>query len=150
MMDIDHFTNPSFLIFLWYISITVFIYFSFSRAAFIYSSIFVIFWALLLKSTTSSWLFTISVYCFASWISSLNLSQFYLIRFIYPLKPWIVESSPSTLDLRLILIFSTKTSFSRVCVKIWTIVVVFFFSLCKSSFLSSIFSFKVWFSIFSC
>ena len=129
---------------------TVFISFSLSRAAFIYSSILVMFWALLLKSTTSSWLFTISVSCFASWIYRRRRSQFYLIVLISLLWDWIVESSPSTVDFRLTLIFSTKTNFYRVWVKICTIVVVFFLSLWRSSFLSSIFSFRVWFSILSC
>ena len=50
-----------------------------------------------------------------------------------------VESRPSTFERRLTLIFYTKTSFYRVWVRICTIVVVFFFSLCRSSFLSSIF-----------
>ena len=45
---------------------TVFISFSFSRAVLMSSSILVMFWALLLKSTTSYWLFTISVSCLAS------------------------------------------------------------------------------------
>lgn len=43
-----------------------------------------------------------------------------------------------------------NASFSLVCVRIYTVFVFFFFSLCKSSFLSSIFSFSVWFSILSC
>lgn len=150
LWDNDHFISPSLRTFLWYISITVFISFYFSRALLIYSSILIIFWDLRLKSTTNSWLFTISVYCFASWIYKRRRSQFYLMVLISLLWAWIVESRPSTVDFRLPLIFSTKTNFSRVCVNIWTIVVVFFFNLWRSSFLSSIFSFKVWFYIFNC
>lgn len=44
----------------------------------------------------------------------------------------------------------TNCSFSLIWVSTWTVVVVFFLSLWSSSFLSSIFSFKVWFSIFNC
>mmetsp|Transcript_50328 Transcript_50328/g.145979 ORF Transcript_50328/g.145979 Transcript_50328/m.145979 type:complete len:215 (+) Transcript_50328:202-846(+) len=44
----------------------------------------------------------------------------------------------------------TNCTFSRMCVMIRTMSTVFFFSLCSSSFLSSIFSLSVWFSIFSC
>ena len=141
----DHLTSPYLRILRWYISITVFISFSLSRADLIYSSILVIFWALLLKSTTNYWLFTISVSCLASWIYKRRRSQFYFIVLISLLWAWIVESNPSTVDLRLTLIFSTNTSFSLVWVKIWTIVVVFFLSLWRSSFLYSIFSFRVWF-----
>ena len=43
--------------------------------------------------------------------------------------------------------FWTFQYFSLVCVRIWTVVVFFFFNLCNSSFLSSIFSFHVYFLI---
>jgi hypothetical protein len=46
--------------------------------------------------------------------------------------------------------FWTKPNFSLVWVNICTVVVFFFFNLWRSSFLSSIFSFSVWFSILSC
>mmetsp|Transcript_22444 Transcript_22444/g.54624 ORF Transcript_22444/g.54624 Transcript_22444/m.54624 type:complete len:209 (+) Transcript_22444:221-847(+) len=44
----------------------------------------------------------------------------------------------------------TNWSFSLRWVRTWTVVVVFFRSLSSSSFLSSIFSLSVWFSILSC
>mmetsp|Transcript_34821 Transcript_34821/g.88242 ORF Transcript_34821/g.88242 Transcript_34821/m.88242 type:complete len:215 (+) Transcript_34821:332-976(+) len=46
--------------------------------------------------------------------------------------------------------FSTNCSFSRTCVRICTVVVVFLRSLSSSSLRSSIFSFRLWFSILSC
>lgn len=45
--------------------------------------------------------------------------------------------------------FSTYCNFSLVCDKITTVFTIFFLSLSSSSFLSSIFSFNVWFSIFN-
>mmetsp|Transcript_33996 Transcript_33996/g.81007 ORF Transcript_33996/g.81007 Transcript_33996/m.81007 type:complete len:208 (-) Transcript_33996:23-646(-) len=44
----------------------------------------------------------------------------------------------------------TNCSFSFKCVNTWTVVVVFLRSLSSSSLRSSIFSFRVWFSILSC
>mmetsp|Transcript_15145 Transcript_15145/g.43297 ORF Transcript_15145/g.43297 Transcript_15145/m.43297 type:complete len:269 (-) Transcript_15145:163-969(-) len=44
----------------------------------------------------------------------------------------------------------TNCTFSRMWVMICTVTMVFFLNLCSSSFRSSIFSFSVWFSIFSC
>mmetsp|Transcript_38834 Transcript_38834/g.101566 ORF Transcript_38834/g.101566 Transcript_38834/m.101566 type:complete len:220 (+) Transcript_38834:733-1392(+) len=41
-------------------------------------------------------------------------------------------------------------NFSLMCVIICTVITVFFLSLCNSSFRSSIFSFRFWFSIFNC
>ncbi len=139
-----HRPMASFLIFLWYISITVFIYFSFSNMSFIYFYSFLMFSALRLKSTTNSWLLTISVSCFASWIYSLNFSQLSFVVLMSFRTTWISPSSFFNVTDRLSLFFYTKTSFSLVWVRICTMVVVFFFNLCKSSLRSSIFSFRVW------
>lgn len=126
----------SFFIFLWYISITVFISFSFSKDYLNSSSSLLIFSALLLKSTTNSWLLTISVYCLASWIYNRSFSQFSFEPLISVRYPWIYTSNFLVVSSKSVFIFSTKTSFSRVWVRTCTIDVVFFFSLCRSSFLS--------------
>mmetsp|Transcript_23724 Transcript_23724/g.52067 ORF Transcript_23724/g.52067 Transcript_23724/m.52067 type:complete len:261 (+) Transcript_23724:237-1019(+) len=59
-------------------------------------------------------------------------------------------SSSSSWPDRLPFSFSTNCSFSRTCVKICTVVIVFLRSFSSSSLRSSIFSFKLWFSILSC
>mmetsp|Transcript_26757 Transcript_26757/g.72291 ORF Transcript_26757/g.72291 Transcript_26757/m.72291 type:complete len:233 (+) Transcript_26757:455-1153(+) len=59
-------------------------------------------------------------------------------------------SSPSSSSRSPLFSFSTHCSFSRTCVRICTVVVVFLRSLSSSSLRSSIFSFKLWFSILSC
>mmetsp|Transcript_49452 Transcript_49452/g.100431 ORF Transcript_49452/g.100431 Transcript_49452/m.100431 type:complete len:219 (-) Transcript_49452:118-774(-) len=72
---------------------------------------------------------------------------------IFPTASRFSDSSASrsaSVALRPALSFSMNCSFSRTCVRICTVVVVFLRSFSSSSLRSSIFSFRLWFSILSC
>ena len=114
------------------------------------SSSLVISRSLASKSILSSFLLTIPVCYLSFW---LVLSKFSL---------WTLSRDCSCLSAVRFAVRSTclvvwmrfcswmYCNFSRVCDKITTVEVILVLSLWSSSFLSSIFSFKVWFSIFNC
>ena len=116
----------------------------------IFSSRLLISMALFSKSTDNSLLLTIPVCCLSFklifiivslWTLSLDCSSFSDVRLA--VRSWSL--------IALTLFYSwIYCNFSRVWDKITTVEVILVLSLWSSSFLSSIFSFKVWFSIFNC
>ena len=90
------------------------------------------------------------VCCFSFWYRLASSSRFFLrpesLVLISVRSPVRLLSSYSFFSFY----FFMYWNFSLVWVKITTVVVIFLRSLCSSSFLSSIFSLSVWFSILSC